>query len=126
MEGQAQFKYWRTCSRADKKEHRAEQIKLFIYIGIQQFSLRKCTKNPNIPMWANVRHVHKLIWVIRLVFSGSPWADIGDAFQLMRKISLHMRKHPFLYYKKGCTFQNGRGLGPSSTGVEPGAFPLES
>lgn len=52
-------------------------------------------------MWANVRHVHKLIWVIRLgFFSDSPWADVGEAFQLMRKISLHMRKHPFLRYKK--------------------------
>lgn len=34
---------------------------------------------------------------------------------------------PFFMVQKGVhMFQNGRGLGPSSTGVEPGAFPLES
>lgn len=100
MDGQARFKFWRTCSRTDKKEHRAEQIKLFICVGIQHFSLRKCTNNLHTPMWTNVRQVHKLIWVIRLGFCDSPWADAGKAFQLMRKISLHRRKHPFLCSKK--------------------------
>lgn len=28
------------------------------------------------------------------------WADLGQVFRLMRKMSLHMRKHPFLCYRK--------------------------
>lgn len=103
MEGQTQLEFWRTCSRADKKEHRAEQIKLFICVGINQFSLRKHISNPHTPMWANMGQVHKSIWVVRLVSSDSPWADLSEVFQLMRKISMHMRKHPFLWYKKGYT-----------------------
>lgn len=54
-------------------------------------------------MWANMGQVHKSIWVVRLVSSDSPWADLSEVFQLMRKISMHMRKHPFLWYKKGYT-----------------------
>lgn len=131
VEGQAQFKFRGIHPRADKKGHRAEQS-----VRVQQFSLGKCTKNPHTSMWANMRQVHKLIRVIRLVVSDSPWhmgrsragVSINEENILAHEeTSLFMLQNIPFYPTKRTThmFQNGKGLGLPFTGVEPGVFTPE-